>query len=505
MVLGVCRRVLGNAADAEDAFQATFLVLVRKAAVLKARAVVGDWLHGVARRTALRAKGVQLRNRAKEQAMARPEAQGHEARDDWLPLLDQELSGLPEKYRLPLVLCDLEGRTRKEAAARLGWPEGTVAGRLARGRALLSSRLVRRGAALPGGALTAALPAPAASASVPAALLYSTIKAATLVVAGQTAAGGAVSAKAALLMGEVMKAMLLTKLKTVALALAVCAFSGFGWWAYRSGAEEVARTAPSNNTGIAHTNQSRLEDHTKRQIREVETGNRQRASTEEGDAPHELATFNSLLGLMREPLDMALFNEQPMTLKEFLGLLYDVYQKKGKELSILIDVQAFRDESVDADPFECVIKFPSFPRVLETATALREAINQIPASQAEILARDGYFLITTKTRASLPYLLRQRLFANYQDRPSNFVVQNLSERTGASVALDPRIADKAKTRITVAFRSDVTLGGALRIVADMAGLKVVNMESGLYITTPANAKELEKELRELKNTAEAAP
>ena len=152
MVLGVCRRVLGNAADAEDAFQATFLVLVRNAASLSGRAVLGDWLHGVARRTALSARRACTRRRSKEQAMARHrrlqtadcgdrhagnlQSEPGDSQfdvDDWLPLLDEELCRLPEKYRLPIVLCDLEGETRREAADRLGWPEGTVAGRLARG------------------------------------------------------------------------------------------------------------------------------------------------------------------------------------------------------------------------------------------------------------------------------------------------------------------------------------------------------------------------------------
>src|SRR6202043_3788048 len=95
MVLAVCQRILGNASDAEDAFQATFLVLVRKAASLISRRVLGDWLHGVARRTALNARRLAARRHAKEQQMARPEAQGDDVRDDWLPLLDEALSRLP--------------------------------------------------------------------------------------------------------------------------------------------------------------------------------------------------------------------------------------------------------------------------------------------------------------------------------------------------------------------------------------------------------------------------
>jgi RNA polymerase sigma factor (sigma-70 family) len=183
MVLGVCQRVVRNPTDAEDAFQATFLVLVRKAASLSRRAVIGDWLHGVARRTALNARRTAARHRAKEQAMARPEVQDGEGRDDWLPLLDEALGRLPEKYRLPIVLCDLEGRTRREAAQHLRCPEGTVAGRLARGRALLARRLARHGEALPAAALALVL-AQQASACVPAALAISTVKAATLFAVG---------------------------------------------------------------------------------------------------------------------------------------------------------------------------------------------------------------------------------------------------------------------------------------------------------------------------------
>lgn len=225
MVLSVCRRILGNVADAEDAFQATFLVLVRKAAALTRRAVLGDFLHGVARRTALKARGALARRRAKEQAMARPAARSQEMRNDWLPLLDEQLARLPEKYRLPILLCDLEGRTRGEAAERLGWPEGTVAGRLARGREMLAKRLTRQGLALSAGSVAAALLPQPAVAGVPAALEEATVKAANLFVLGPAA--GVIPEAVVRLTEGVTKAMVLGKLNTVLAALVVLATVAF--------------------------------------------------------------------------------------------------------------------------------------------------------------------------------------------------------------------------------------------------------------------------------------
>src|SRR5262245_56233695 len=143
MVLGVCRRVLGNEHDAEDAFQATFLVLARRGDAVRPASKVGSWLYGVAYRTALEARRMAARRRRKEAcAVPRSEA-APDAADDLRPVLDRELSGLPDRYRAPLVLCDLEGSTRKEAARRLGWAEGTVSSRLSRGRQLLARRLRR--------------------------------------------------------------------------------------------------------------------------------------------------------------------------------------------------------------------------------------------------------------------------------------------------------------------------------------------------------------------------
>jgi RNA polymerase sigma factor (sigma-70 family) len=215
MVLGVCRRVLGHVQDAEDAFQATFLVLVRKATTVVPRDLLGHWLYGVAYRTALKARALVARRQGRErqvQQMPEPETLPEDAWTDLQPLLDRELSRLAEKYRVPLVLCELEGKSKKEVARALGLPEGTVSSRLARARQALRRRLTQRGLALSAGALSAALSEAGAAAGVPLPLLLATVKAA-VPITGAGAAAAAVPAPVAALTEGVLKAMLLTKLK----------------------------------------------------------------------------------------------------------------------------------------------------------------------------------------------------------------------------------------------------------------------------------------------------
>jgi RNA polymerase sigma factor (sigma-70 family) len=221
MVWGVCRRVVASYQDAEDAFQATFLVLVRKAAAIVPRDMVANWLYGVAHQTARNARAIAARRRAREKQMAvmpEPADTPSEIRDDWQPLLDLELGRLPEKYRAVIVLCDLEGKTRKEAARHCRVPEGTVASRLATARSMLARRLARHGVPVGAAALTAS--------AVPASLASSTIKAATLFAAGRAA--GVLSPSVALLAEGVLKTMLLTKLKIATAVLLTLAVVGVG-------------------------------------------------------------------------------------------------------------------------------------------------------------------------------------------------------------------------------------------------------------------------------------
>jgi RNA polymerase sigma factor (sigma-70 family) len=216
MVHGVCRRVLRNEADADDAFQAVFLVLVRKAERVRPGNMLGNWLYGVAVNVARKGRELLARRRQHELAAGPvagegPRAMGHGSPDNELrEVIDQELSRLPADYRAAVVTCDLEGRTRREAASQLGWSEGTVASRLARARSILADRLSRRGLALPAAGLGVAL-APSAGAAVPKVAL--------------TGHSEAVETLAR----ETVNAMWTSKLKATAVAvLAVAGLAGLG-------------------------------------------------------------------------------------------------------------------------------------------------------------------------------------------------------------------------------------------------------------------------------------
>jgi RNA polymerase sigma factor (sigma-70 family) len=210
LVMGVCRRVLRDTGDAEDAFQATFVVLARKAGSIRGERSLGGWLHRVAFHIALRAKAGSQRRQAveKQVELMRPSALAPEAdRRELRDLLDEELDRLPAKYRQPLVLHYLEGKTKDETARALGWTEGTVSGRLGRARDLLRDRLARRGLALSSMGLATALAQEMAAAAVPSAVLDITFRGATLAATGNTAAANVLSARAMILADAAVRSM----------------------------------------------------------------------------------------------------------------------------------------------------------------------------------------------------------------------------------------------------------------------------------------------------------
>ena len=244
MVWSLCRRLLRNEQDAEDAFQTTFLVFVRKAGSIVPREMVANWLYGVAHQTALKARATAAGRKRRERQVAdmpEPAVTDQGTWPDLQLLLDEELSRLPNKYRAVLVLCGLEGKTRKEAARHLGCPEGTVAGRLARARIMLAKRLAHQGLVVSGEGLAGTL-AQAASAGVPTSVMWATIKAASQFAAGSAAASGVIPAQVAALTEGVLKTMLFAKLKVVLVLLVVVALCGAAGLIYQTKAAEPPKS-----------------------------------------------------------------------------------------------------------------------------------------------------------------------------------------------------------------------------------------------------------------------
>ena len=246
MVHGLCRRLLRRAEDADDAFQATFLILVRKARSISKCASLGSWLYKVAYRVALEARARE----AKHASMSSfdPELPDGETADevdrrDLQRVVAEEVDRLPEKYRLPVLLCYLSGKTTEEAAQSLGCPRGTVLSRLAAARRRLHGRLLRRGVAPSAAAVATALEQ-TGRAAVPEVLVNLTVKTAAWLTAGEAAGAGVASGPVLTLMQGAMKAMLVKKLKCAAVLVAAALVVGGGglWMRQPVAAESPNRT-----------------------------------------------------------------------------------------------------------------------------------------------------------------------------------------------------------------------------------------------------------------------
>jgi RNA polymerase sigma factor (sigma-70 family) len=256
LVWNVCQRVLRRQPDVEDAFQATFLMLIRKGGSIRGRQALGSWLYKVAYRIALEARTAAARRATREQQSARSAVgdtllPSEEAgRRELQSTLDEAIAALPEKYRTPLILCYFEGKTYEAAAQELDCPKGTISIRLTRARELLRHRLERRGISVSLAALTATLSQDAASAAVPSQLVKCTITAALWFAARKAAAVGVVSEQVVRLVKGVSRAMFIARLKLVAAVVVAVVAQGVILWSYGARADDHL-TEPPNQTRTA--------------------------------------------------------------------------------------------------------------------------------------------------------------------------------------------------------------------------------------------------------------
>jgi RNA polymerase sigma factor (sigma-70 family) len=387
MVLGLCRRMLRDPRDIEDAFQATFLVLVRKAPAIRDRGLLSSWLYGVAYRVARRARARTLRRRDRETAVgelevaAEPEATEQPEID---PMLDQELSRLPERYRAPLVLCYLRGRTHEQAAEELRCPVGTVRSRMARGRELLRKRLTRRGfaptamvvllgndATLPARLLVATVPPPLAAATVRAAVGFGALPISKF---------GAAAISASTLAQGVLTSMRFAQLKWIGMAALATGLTASGLIAVGVAADEQDQAESPPVSSTTEVRLRSLEDKIDRLMNQlgVPAGPVVSVETAAKPKPNSAAVAKNMEGFMNSRAQTGVTTRPPRSepatpptaspigeLEAQLKLAIDnhsrtndlhkkhvvstgeVVQARGKVLIIAAQVEAFDDEIQD--------------------------------------------------------------------------------------------------------------------------------------------------------------
>jgi RNA polymerase sigma factor (sigma-70 family) len=470
MVWGVCRRLLPLAADAEDAFQATFLVLVRKASSLRQPDSVGPWLHGVAHRVAIRLRKDAARRRAKERPLVDPPAArvpSDTDRNELRLLLDEEVNRLPAHYRVAFVLCQLEGLTNDEAARLLGCPGGTVLSRLSRAREQLRQRLTRRGVSLSGAALSVAILETARAAPVPAELAAATAHLGPVFSAGVACVD---PTNASILAEGVMTTMSLTKLQLTAVVLVAFGLFGAGSGIFvRRGEARLdppAATAdPMKVTVAAPAPQPKTIDQpavppamfSDRELRDALT----RTTTYDGiDDPK--ATLQDALDQLRAKYNIEIIvNEQSYATNKPSGILQ----------------------------LEIAAPMPLPPMKAPLDTILRKILARLPGEcESTYFIRDGHVEILSSAaarrelglapNASVPRLVYQV----FEDTSLLNALRTISETSEVNVVVDPRAAETVKELKIRASLRNVLPTTAVRTLAAMGDLHVARLGNVLFVT-----------------------
>jgi RNA polymerase sigma factor (sigma-70 family) len=499
MVWSLCVRRLGETPEAEDAFQATFLVLVRKAASLRGPEQLGPWLYGVAYRTALKLRGKRVRRAVRETPLTEPIAPEQPAGmdDDLRSILDEEINRLPTKYRLPVLLCYLQGLSSEEAAQHLGCAKGTVFSRLSRARDLLRRRLVRRGVEVSAGALAAVLTENTALRAAPSlALREMTVRTSLLFAAG--AAGQSLSAPLAALVEGVVRSMFLSKVKfalIVVLAVGI-AGGGAGILGYRSDAEQ-----PQDKTS------HKAAPVTRRAVVEAKDNNKEAKTP----APPPAAVDEKQR--LREWRDRLL---QPINypgLEDARATLADVLDDLAKKYGVSFDIndKAFAEEQIPEVGRTAMTERQPIP-AMKNATLkrlLRGILQRVPAtSGATYLFRSDCIEITTGEFVrrelerpagpveGMPVRLPPLVWDSFDETPLVQVLPRLADASGQNVIADPSAGEQLKTKITAKL-NNVPIDTAVRLLANMANLRAVQIDNVMYVTTPQKAKQLREEQKKL--------
>ncbi len=495
MVWGLCVRRLGETPEAEDAFQATFLVLVRKGASLRGPQLLGPWLYGVAYRTALKLRGQRVRRTARETPL--PPQIAEERREaiesDLLCILDEEIQRLPTKYRLPVLLCYVQGLSCEEAAQRLRCAKGTIFSRLSRARDLLRRRLIQRGVEVSAGALAAVLAENAVLRAAPSLVLRETTIRTSLLLAAGTA-GQSLSAPLAALVEGVVRSMFLSKVKfvtIVVLAIGI-AGAGTGFLGFRTDAEPPAPKKKKIDSAPATPLSVAVRPKEKDESKAV--------------APPAVAEVEQSGPDWREKLMQNVnypgLDDQRATLSDALDML-------SKRFGIAFDIN---EKAFEMDQLKDVARTPiadgtPLPQMFASLeTVLRKILRRVPApSGTTYLIRRNMIEITTgdavRSELGIPETplddaerrhLPRLIWDNFKETPLAQALPRLAESSDYNVVADPQAGEQLRTKITAQLHN-VPIETSVRLLANMAGLSMVKLDNVFYVTTPEKAEALHKE------------
>jgi RNA polymerase sigma factor (sigma-70 family) len=492
LVWGVCARLLPVTQDAEDAFQAAFLVLARKAKSLRGTGPLAPWLYTVAYRAAAKARVRSARYQTLRSRFG-SEQDGESAPSPdvlWQELrgiLDEEVNRLPEKHRLPVLLCYFEGLTNEQAAQRLACPKGTILSRLARARDRLRERLVERGLDLPGAALVLALSGVAASASPPKELIDVTAK----VVA---AAPAALASTVLNLAHGVTQGMLFSKIRIATLVILGLGFAGTATSMISGHVFSPKESAAAETTPMARANENKGNPPGDKKAPADEEKAREPEKREEGKR-HVKQTE---IQLSKEDEFSPMEVDPGLTLD---AILQDLAKKKG--VRIFVNEKAFSSEDlldVNKSPITDSRSLPGGTMTFQAR--LSQILSRIPAqSGAAFMVRKDHIEITTmaKVREELGLPpdspLLPLVTESFDKTPLADAFRRLADASEYSVVLDGRSQAKVKEEMITARLANVPVNTAVELLADMAGLDVVRRNNVFYVTSPENATRLRAKLK----------
>jgi RNA polymerase sigma factor (sigma-70 family) len=465
MVWSLCVRRLGETPEAEDAFQATFLVLVRKAASLRGPELLGPWLYGVAYRTASKLRGQRARRMARESALPEKiaEERGESMWNELRPVLDEEIQRLPKKYRLPVLLCYLQGMSSEEAAQRLGCAKGTVFSRLSRARELLRRRLVRRGVELSAGALAATFAENTALLAMPPlALREITIRASLLFAAGT--AGQALPAPLAALVEGVVRSMFLSKVKFAVIVVLALGLVGTG----------LGSLAHNSEAGPPSSPLLAAKEDDGRKVAQAPDPNKAAAPLRGN--PNRPAAVNNqnnpetrrdeLRNQLNQPVHFPGFEDARATFTDAIDHL-----SKRYNLTFHLNERAFQalDPKNDVPTFK-IAETPIPEMHSRLKTVLQVHLKRLPPKMgAMYVIRRDCIEITTEAAvraemgipANRPFL--PLVWGKLDNTPIAEALRHLGDQSEYNVISDPRVAEKLKTPATAEL-NNMPIDTAVRLL-----------------------------------------